>query len=713
VLVSALLALAGGAAHAAIIQLRASLNGDQIPLAVPGTGIGAITFDTVSKVLTWNVSYQNLSGPCTAAEFHGPAAAAVDADITVAMTCASPLVGSVQLDTTQQVQLLSGQWYINIHTDAHLNGEIRGQVVQVRGDFNGDGRSDVSWRNWSTGENYLYPMNGTTILPAEGYLRTVSDLNWKMAAFGDFDGDGNTDIFWRNASTGENYIYFMNGTSIVAEGYVRTVADQNWQVAGAGDFNGDGRADILWRNKSTGENYVYLMDGTTIAGEGYLRTVADQNWRVVGVGDFDGDGRADILWRNAATGENYIYPMNGTTILVGEGYLRTVADQNWRVAGVADFDGDGRADILWRNASTGENYIYPMAGLAIRSTEGYLRTVADLSWQMAALGDYNGDGCTDILWRNGTTGDDYIYFMSGTSIIAEGYLRTVADRKWSVAGAMPVISGQIGGLDFPSNADSQSNADSVRFRFTGSALMPIYGIDGAGVTYLWKYRPRQQTGYYTAFFWGNDDGAGTDSTFEWHSGAVYPGDSYYGMHPYPHDGTGPLFGTGTEHRWEISIEQRDYVDAAHPVVKGVWYSQAARVWGASGAEKNEEFYWNLPDTTTDVVTQTTPSEFGNTMPPSPALTWGDAPWNPSLERASGVLRGWQIYNALLTIDQITMLAACETDSCVLSNAASLGVLNSLWYLNMNPQDESDISDKSGAGHDPTWWNSNRPTRWTP
>src|SRR5882762_2895578 len=111
------------------------------------------------------------------------------------------------------------------------------------------------------------------------------------------------------------------------------------RAAAAFDFNNDGRSDILWRNATTGDNYFYPMNGTSVgAGEGYVRTVADQNWEIVGVGNFDGTGGADLLWRNSATGENYIYLMSGTAI-AGEGYIRTVSDLDWQVAGVGDFDG--------------------------------------------------------------------------------------------------------------------------------------------------------------------------------------------------------------------------------------------------------------------------------------------------------------------------------------------------------------------------------------
>ncbi|TMH93500.1 MAG: VCBS repeat-containing protein [Betaproteobacteria bacterium] len=120
-------------------------------------------------------------------------------------------------------------------SSAPLYGRIRYNssrpLFNPRGDHDGDGRSDILWRNASTGENYLYPMNGTTILAGEGFLRTVADLNWKIAGVGDFDGDGKADILWRNSSTGENYIWLMNGLSTASQGSVNFVDPASgWQV---------------------------------------------------------------------------------------------------------------------------------------------------------------------------------------------------------------------------------------------------------------------------------------------------------------------------------------------------------------------------------------------------------------------------------------------------------------------------------------------------
>src|SRR6266446_2380707 len=77
----------------------------------------------------------------------------------------------------------------------------------------------------------------------------------------DFSGNGRSDILWRNRSTGQNQIWFMNGGTLTSAANTNPVADPNRVVAGVADFNGDGKADILWHNNATGENRLWLMSG--------------------------------------------------------------------------------------------------------------------------------------------------------------------------------------------------------------------------------------------------------------------------------------------------------------------------------------------------------------------------------------------------------------------------------------------------------------------
>jgi hypothetical protein len=233
------------------------------------------------------------------------------------------------------------------------------------------------------------------------------------------------------------------------------------------------------------------------------------------------------------------------------------------------------------------------------------------------------------------------------------------------------------GLDFPGSA---ATSTTIRFRFTNP--LAIYPA-----TYIWRVRPRQQAGYYTTFFWGND------GPFNW--GGTYAADTFYGAHPYPPGGS-----SGTTHKWEIAAMSNDFL-SSESVVYNVWYTQALRVW-SDGSGKHHEFYWDLPNTSR-VVRVNLPADYGNVNPPNPALTWGDAPWAPSNEVMNGVIRGIQIYSTTLSVSDI--LSESNTPM-----STSPGTSN-IWYLNLNPT-PTDISDKSGQGHHPQWVGSGRPTLWS-
>jgi hypothetical protein len=94
-----------------------------------GGGTATVTYDDVTNMLTWNVTFSNLSGPVVAAHFHGPAVPASDAGIQVTISdLTSPSVGSMAITEGQEADLLGGLWYLNYHTSACGGGEIRGQV---------------------------------------------------------------------------------------------------------------------------------------------------------------------------------------------------------------------------------------------------------------------------------------------------------------------------------------------------------------------------------------------------------------------------------------------------------------------------------------------------------------------------------------------------------------------------------------------------------
>ncbi|MDR3429302.1 MULTISPECIES: CHRD domain-containing protein [Silvimonas] len=136
VLLAALLAMASCATFAATLTFSATLNAatEVPPKESNGTGIVQVNYDTDTKVMNYTVNYSALTGPATAAHFHGPAAAGVNAGVAVPVKGAlvSPIEGTATLTDDQAKELQAGMWYFNVHTAANPGGEIRGQVLPLK-----------------------------------------------------------------------------------------------------------------------------------------------------------------------------------------------------------------------------------------------------------------------------------------------------------------------------------------------------------------------------------------------------------------------------------------------------------------------------------------------------------------------------------------------------------------------------------------------------
>jgi len=128
---SAAVALAG---PAFADKMKATLDSkSEVPAnASAGKGTADLDYDPATKKLSWKLNYSGLSGPATAAHFHGPAEAGKNAGVAVAIPNAttSPVEGSATLTDAQAADLVAGKYYINIHTAANPGGEIRGQVTK-------------------------------------------------------------------------------------------------------------------------------------------------------------------------------------------------------------------------------------------------------------------------------------------------------------------------------------------------------------------------------------------------------------------------------------------------------------------------------------------------------------------------------------------------------------------------------------------------------
>ena len=336
------------------------------------------------------------------------------------------------------------------------------------GDLNADGIDDVVWR-LPDGSVDVYVMNGCT-LPQTVTLGGNASPLWTFAGVGTVDAQ-NGAMFWRDQD-GDLVLWRLHNGYSVFSNTLKAGTYASWTIAAVGDFNGDGKSDILWRDPGGTKAALWSFDGTkyteaTIAAAsskifgapdaifvGHFDSASQSapplasDWTVIGAADYNGDGAADVALADTR-GNAAIWQMQGASI-VASGLVPASADMpyteltGWRMPldrpSISKISGNvtvtwggvgGAATYTVHSSSTNDpavtgipilssatslsfgrndsgyadkRYFAVSAGyLGVQlpsSKEAYIveftpHTIAE--YGAMAIGDFNGDGCLDVL----------------------------------------------------------------------------------------------------------------------------------------------------------------------------------------------------------------------------------------------------------------------------------------------------------------------------
>lgn len=295
---------------------------------------------------------------------------------------------------------------------------IPGSATVFPGDLNGDNQTDLLvWDSGSgTVRQYLSGEPGSSMIESVLLDGVDSGSGEQIIDVADFDGDGTTDIYWRNDSRMRDTIWLMRDGKIAWAGPMAQ-AEGIHALLMTADFAGDGSLMHLV-GKGSGVARYSLVQYNSFTSLGEVQAtdvdfIMEDPLVPTHTADFTNDGRADILWQNNLTGEAFIWAMQGTStetpylLPTDEGELIALPGQpllpagfDWNVVAAADLNNDQFSDLVLRNRNS-----KVLAVLFLREGQslGSILRLGGPEQELIALGDYDGNSVNDLLVRNADT----------------------------------------------------------------------------------------------------------------------------------------------------------------------------------------------------------------------------------------------------------------------------------------------------------------------
>lgn len=270
--------------------------------------------------------------------------------------------------------------------------------------------------------------SSTTSKKALGALASLATAalsvgdDWKMIEAADFNGDGMADVLWSDTKTHDFSVWLLEGTRLRAPGpVIAGPQGDGWFAKTLGDFNYDGMADVLWANDEKNQFAVWLMHSTTVLARGpVIPGPPGDGWSLApSVADFNGDGGADVVFHQAKTNLSAVWLMNGTTVLARGPMMQGPAGDGWSVLTTADYNRDGMSDMVWSDTTSRLLIVWLMNGTALIAPGPPISGLPGGDWTpLSTSGDVNFDEMADIIWTDGTRHLMSVFLMDSTALRA-------------------------------------------------------------------------------------------------------------------------------------------------------------------------------------------------------------------------------------------------------------------------------------------------------